>query len=84
MSGETLIERAFGREGAGLYPKRSIGLYVGGGWSFVEHGANVPVMRAGLSLTTMRGISYRLGTTYSPGDKLPSIDFGTRFELRVD
>jgi hypothetical protein len=83
VSGETLVERAFGREAAGLYPKRSIGMYLGGGWSFVENATDLPVLRAGLSLG-LRWTSIRLGTTYAPGDKLPSIELGTRIELRVD
>jgi hypothetical protein len=84
LQGETLVERAFGREAAGLYPKRALGLFVGGGWSMLQHGEDLPTMHGGLSFTQNRSISYRLGTSYSPGDRLPSLDFGMRMELRVD
>jgi hypothetical protein len=84
VSVETLVERAFGREGAGLYPKKSIGLFFGGGYSISDHAEDLPIMRGGLSFGLSRSISYRLGTSYSPGDRHPSLDLGMRMELRVD
>nr|MDQ3368832.1 hypothetical protein [Myxococcota bacterium] len=83
ISGETMLERAFGRERAGLYPRRSIGLYLGGGWAAIEDGADRPVLRGGVMFGT-RGLSYRLGTTYAPGDRIPAFELGLRSELRVD
>ncbi|MBA3820962.1 MAG: hypothetical protein H0X17_18895, partial [Deltaproteobacteria bacterium] len=52
ISGETVIERAFGRERAGLYPRRSIGLYLGGGWAAIEDREDLPVLRAGVMVGT--------------------------------
>jgi hypothetical protein len=82
-SAETSIERAFGRDHAGLYPKRSIGMYVAGGWAAIEDRPDAPVLRAGLAFGG-RSYSYRLGTTYMAGDRRPSIDLGMRMELRTD
>lgn len=83
ISGETQVEYAYGREGAGLYPKTSLGLFAGGGWSMLQHGKDLPLMRGGLSFG-LHSMSIRLGTSYSPGDRRPSFDVGTRIELRVD
>jgi hypothetical protein len=82
-SAETSIERAFGREHAGLFPKQSIGLFVSGGWAAIEDRPDAPVLRGGLAFSG-RGYSYRLGTTYMAGDRRPSVELGMRMELRTD
>lgn len=83
VSGETVIERAFGRDHAGLYPRRSLGLYVAAGWAALEDRPDVPVLRGGIAFGT-RWQTYRLGTTYMAGDARPSLDFGMRMEIRTD
>jgi hypothetical protein len=84
-SGEVLLERAIGgRTGAGLFPRRAIGIYAAGGWAAIEDRSDAIVGRAGLSFTAGTGFSYRLGTTYQRGDRLPSVDLSIRAELRVD
>ncbi|MBA3818818.1 MAG: hypothetical protein H0X17_07995, partial [Deltaproteobacteria bacterium] len=54
-----------------------------GGWAAIEDREDAPVLRAGLMFGT-RGLSYRLGTTYAPGDRIPAFELGMRSELRVD
>jgi hypothetical protein len=82
-SAETSIERAFGRERAGLYPRKSIGVYVAGGWAAIEDRPDAPVMRGGVAFSS-HGYSYRLGTTYMAGDRRPSVELGMRMEIRTD
>ncbi len=85
ISGELLLERTIGgRTGAGLYPRRAIGIYAGGGWAANEDGPDAVAWRAGASLTLRPGWSYRLGTTWLRGDRRPSVDLSIRGELRVD
>lgn len=84
-SGEILLERAFGREHAGLYPHRAIGLYVGGGWAAIEDGDDAPVARAGLAVNIGRGLTYRLGATVLPGSlRRPAIQLVVRYEVPGD
>lgn len=82
-SAETQVERAFGREHAGLYPKYSLGLYVAAGWAAIEDRPDVPVLRGGISIG-LHGYSYRIGTTYMAGERRPSIELGLRSEIRTD
>ncbi|MBK9035728.1 MAG: hypothetical protein IPL61_31510 [Myxococcales bacterium] len=81
LVGELALERAFGRERVGLYPRAALGAYVAGGWSRAD--ADRPVVRAGL-LGTVRAMQLRLGAGYQPGDRRPSIEFAIQRELRVD
>src|SRR6185436_20422188 len=84
VTGETSVELAFGREGAGLYPKRSIGLYGGGGWLWSDEQQQTPVAVGGVSFK-LRFAQYRIGTMYTPGiERLPSINFDVRMEIGGD
>jgi hypothetical protein len=90
---EASIERAFGRERAGLYPKRSIGAYAGAGmwWNAEREDPMMParVQRGpsivgGLSVK-LRGQRYQVGSRYTPGiDRYPSIDVSVGIELGGD
>jgi hypothetical protein len=83
LTGELELDRAFGREHAGLYPHGAIGAYAGGGWAWGGTGA-APVARGGLAATF--GIQqHRLGVSQLIGvERLPSIELAVRIVLRAD
>ena len=80
---ELALDRASSRFHAGLFPRTAFGIYIGGGWAAIEDREDRPALRGGLQLTA-NGYSYRLGTTFLPNERRPSIDFAMRMELRVD
>ena len=82
--GEMVIEHAFSREHLGLYPSKSLGLYLAGGWAAIEDRTDVPMGRGGLELGLGRGMSYRLGAAYSSGDRRPQLEFSMRTDFPLD
>ena len=79
VAGQAEIERAFGREYLGLYPRYSLGLYAFSGATAIQdrHGENGPIVGGGLQLR-MRSLQYSAGVSYIPYvDEHPM--FGVRF-----
>jgi hypothetical protein len=77
--GQLEIERAFGREYLGLYPRYSLGMYAFSGATGIQDrdGENGPILGGGLSMR-LRYVSYGAGVSYIPYvDEHPM--FGVRF-----
>jgi hypothetical protein len=83
-TGETSVELAFGRKDAGLSPKRSIGVYGGGGWLWTDDDKQTPVAQGGVSFN-VRFAQYRIGTQYTPGlERYPGVTMDVRMEVGGD
>lgn len=86
LYGQVEIERAFGREYLGVYPRSSIGLYGiwgGTGQQDRDH-ASGPIVGGGVSLR-LRYATYRAGVTYIPGiDTHPMFVFQGGSALRFE
>jgi hypothetical protein len=84
VGGDITAELAFGREHAGLYPKRAIGLFAGSGWVRTD-GVDYPSIAGGLQFRPRALGAFRIGTSYVPGlDRYPAIEFTVRVDLRND